>query len=40
MEAKLQTATSSGAEYSMISVHRLDDLIVPRFCWLDFPDWM
>lgn len=24
--------TSSGFVYSMISVHRLDDLIVPRFC--------
>jgi hypothetical protein len=35
MEARLQTAVSSGAEYSMISVQRLDDLIVPRFFWLD-----
>ena len=29
-DAKLQTATSSGAVYSMISVHKLDDLMVPR----------
>lgn len=35
-EAKLQTATSSGAEYSIISVHKLEDLMVPKFCWLDF----
>jgi hypothetical protein len=35
MDARLQTAVSSGAEYSMISVQRLDDLIVPRFFWLD-----
>ena len=34
-EARLQTAISSGAVYSIISVHRLEDLIVPRFCWLD-----
>ena len=39
MEARLQTAVSSGEEYSMISVHRLDDLMVPRFCWFDFPDY-
>lgn len=31
-EAKLHTATSSGAEYSMISVHKLEDLMVPKFC--------
>lgn len=37
-EAKLQTATSSGAEYSMISVHKLEDLIVPKFCWLDLAE--
>ena len=28
---------SSGAEYSMISVHKFDDLIVPKFFWFDFP---
>ena len=37
MEARLHTATSSGAVYSMISVQRLEDLMVPKFCWLDFP---
>ena len=31
IEAKLQTATSSFEEYSTISVHKFDDLIVPRF---------
>ena len=36
-EARLHTAVSSGEEYSMISVQRLEDLIVPRFCWLDLP---
>src|ERR1700761_9805660 len=36
IEARLQTAVSSGAEYSMISVQRLDDLIVPKFFWFDF----
>jgi hypothetical protein len=36
MEARLQTAVSSGAEYSMISVQRFEDLIVPRFFWFDF----
>lgn len=36
MEARLHTATSSFEVYSMISVHRLLDLIVPRFYWLDF----
>ena len=36
-DARLQTAVSSGEEYSMISVHRFDDLIVPRFFWLDLP---
>ena len=30
-EARLQTAVSSGDEYSMISVQRVDDLVVPRF---------
>ena len=34
-EARLQTATSSGEVYSMISVHRFEQRIVPRFCWLD-----
>ena len=34
--ARLHTAAvSSGAEYSMISVQRFDDLMVPRFFWLD-----
>lgn len=32
MEARLQTADSSGLVYSMISVHRLLHLMVPRFC--------
>jgi hypothetical protein len=36
IEAKLQTATSSGAVYSTISVHKLEHVIVPRFFWLDF----
>ena len=31
-----KTDHSSGAEYSIISVHKLDDLIVPRFFWFDF----
>ena len=34
MDARLQTAVSSGAVYSTISVHRLLHLMVPRFCWL------
>ena len=34
-EARLQTAVSSGEVNSMISVHRLLHLMVPRFCWLD-----
>jgi len=34
-EARLHTAVSSGAEYSIISVQRFDDLMVPRFFWLD-----
>src|SRR5579862_6614890 len=33
-EARLHTATSSGAEYSTISVQRLELRMVPRFCWL------
>lgn len=32
MEARLQTADSSGLVYSMISVQRLLHLMVPRFC--------
>ena len=28
----LNSAISSGAVYSIISVHKLDDFIVPRFC--------
>ncbi len=36
MEARLHTAVSSGLENSTISVHKLEDLIVPRFCWLLF----
>ena len=27
--------TSSGDVYSMISVHRFELRIVPRFCWFD-----
>ena len=34
IDARLHTATSSGAVYSMISVQRLELLMVPRFCWL------
>ncbi len=34
-EARLHTATSFGSVYSMISVQRLELLMVPRFCWLD-----
>ena len=30
-EARLQTAISSGEEYSMILVQRLEDLMMPRF---------
>ena len=37
IEAKLQTATSSGDVYSTISVHKLLDLIVPRCFWLLLP---
>ena len=32
IEARLHTATSSGEVYSIISVHRLLHLMVPRFC--------
>ena len=34
IDARLQPAVSSGAVYSTISVHRLEHLMVPRFCWL------
>uniref|UniRef100_A0A2M4B5G7 Putative secreted protein n=1 Tax=Anopheles triannulatus TaxID=58253 RepID=A0A2M4B5G7_9DIPT len=34
IEARLQTAISSFEEYSTISVHRFEHLIVPTFCWL------
>lgn len=30
--AKLQTATSSGDVYSMISLQRLEQWMVPKFC--------
>jgi hypothetical protein len=30
-DARLQTATSSGEVYSIISVHKLDERIVPKF---------
>ena len=33
-DARLQTVVSSGEEYSMISMQRLEDLMVPRFFWL------
>lgn len=33
IDAKLQTATSSLLEYCTISVHRLDQRVVPSFCW-------
>lgn len=38
MDARLQTAVSSGEEYSTISVHKLEDLIVPKFFWFDLAD--
>ena len=31
IEAKLQTATSSFAVYSMISVHKFEERMVPKF---------
>ena len=37
MDARLQTATSSGDVYSTISVQRLLDLMVPRCFWFDLP---
>ena len=37
MDARLQTATSSGDVYSTISVHRFELLIVPRCFWFDLP---
>ena len=36
MSSYRQTNHSSGAEYSIISVHKFEDLIVPRFFWFDF----
>lgn len=36
IDARLHTAVSVGLVYSIISVHKFDDLIVPRFCWLLF----
>jgi hypothetical protein len=36
IDARLQTAVSVGLVYSIISVHKFEDLIVPRFCWLLF----
>src|SRR6476660_8966779 len=35
IDARLHTAISSAAVYSMISVHRFDERIVPRFFWFD-----
>ena len=35
IDAKLQTAVSPGEVNSMISVQRLLDLMVPKFCWFD-----
>ena len=35
MDARLHTAVSSGEVNSTISVQRLDERMVPRFCWLD-----
>ena len=36
-DVRLQTVISSGEEYSMISMQRLEDLMVLRFFWLDLP---
>jgi len=36
MDARLHTAVSVGLEYSITSVHKFEDLIVPKFCWLLF----
>ncbi len=36
MLAKLHTAVSLSSEYSMISEHRLDDRMTPRFFWFVF----
>jgi hypothetical protein len=36
IDARLQTAVSVGLVYSIISVHKFEDLIVPKFCWLLF----
>ena len=35
IEARLQTATSSGEVNSTISVHKFEHRMVPRFCWFD-----
>ena len=35
MDAKLQTATSSLDVYSIISVHKFDERMVPKFFWFD-----
>ena len=35
IDARLHTANCSLFEYSIISVHRLLDLMVPRFFWFD-----
>jgi len=36
IDARLHTAVSVGLVYSIISVHKFEDLMVPRFCWLLF----
>lgn len=36
IDARLHTAVSVGLVYSIISVHKLDDFMVPKFCWLLF----
>lgn len=36
MDARLQTAVSEGLVNSIISVHKFEDLMVPKFCWLLF----
>ena len=36
IDARLQTAISSLEVYSIISVHKFEDLMVPKFFWLDF----
>ena len=32
IDARLHTAVSVGLVYSIISVHKLEDFMVPRFC--------